>query len=157
MRKNTEKVSIKGFFRVQIQDKESGKIVGDTGYIQNQVTNYGMLNCLVGTPANAVAASSVQIAGAMLGSGGDAIAATAVALASSLGSAWYSTLGATVNGSTQAQFTQTFSNDTAVTIGNIGLLAATDGSLIAGKSYASSALATTQSVNMTYNLNYTTS
>jgi len=157
MSKNTKKIAIKGFFRVQIQDRESGKIVGDTGYMENQITNYGMLNCLVGTPALAVGASSVQISGAMLGSGQATVVATDVALDSSLGTDWYSTVGATVNGSTQAQFTQTFSNDTAVTIGAIGLFAATDGSLIAGKSYGSSALATTQSVNMTYNLNYTTS
>jgi hypothetical protein len=149
-----DRISIKGFFRVQIQDKETGKIVGDTGYMANQITNYGLANCLVGGPAGA--GSTVQIAGAMLGSGTNP-ASDATALDGAL-TDYYSTVGEAINGSTQAQFTQSYDGTLgAATLANIGLLAASDGSVIAGKTYASSALATTQSVNMTYNLNYTTS
>jgi hypothetical protein len=34
-------VKIKGFFRMQIEDGPTGKIVGDSGWIENQVTNLG--------------------------------------------------------------------------------------------------------------------
>jgi len=157
MRKNkkTEGVSIKGFFRVQVKDKESGKIVGDTGYMANQITNYGLASCLVGGPAGA--GSTVQIAGAVLGSGTNpATDATALDNSHDVAS-WYSTVGQAINGSTQAQFTQTFDGSyAAITIANVALLAASDGSLIAGKTFASSAVATTQDVNLTYNLNYST-
>ena len=153
-KKTTEDISIKGFFRVQLKDKETGKIVGDTGYMANQITNYGLANCLVGGPAGA--GSTVQIAGAMLGSGTNP-ASDATAL-DGANTDYYSTVGEAINGSTQAQFTQSFDGTLgAATIANVALLAASDGSVIAGKTFASSALATTQDVNLTYNLNYSTS
>jgi hypothetical protein len=149
------KIAIKGFFRLQIKDKQTGKVVGDTGYIENQITNYGMANCFVGGPA--AAADSVQINGAVLGSGTDP-ASNATALDGSLGTDYYSTVAEAINGSTQAQFTQSYDNSYgAITLANIGLLAANTGSLIAGKTFASSAVATTQDINLTYNINYATS
>lgn len=153
-KENSEGIRIKGFFRIQITDKKTGKVVGDTGYMANQITNYGLANCLVGGPAGA--GSTVQIVGAMLGSGTNP-ATDAVALDNS-NTDYYSTVGEAINNSTQAQFTQSFDGTLgAATIANVGLFAASDGSLIAGKTFASSALATTQDVNLTYNLNYSTS
>ena len=153
-KENSEGIRIKGFFRIQITDKKTWKVVGDTGYMANQITNYGLANCLVGGPAGA--GSTVQIAGAMLGSGTNP-ATDAVALDNS-NTDYYSTVGEAINNSTQAQFTQSFDGTLgAATIANDGLFAASDGSLIAGKTFASSAVATTQDVNLTYNLNYSTS
>jgi hypothetical protein len=34
-------IKIRGFFKLQIEDGPSGKIVGDSGWIENQVTNLG--------------------------------------------------------------------------------------------------------------------
>lgn len=147
-------VGIKGFFRVQIQDKKTKKIVGDTGYFPNQITNYGLNNCFLASPAKAT--GSVQIGGAMLGSG-TTPASDAVALPLS-NTDYYSTVGTALNASTQAQFTQSFDGTLgAATIANIGLFAASSGTIICGKTFASSAVATTQDVNVTYNINYTTS
>lgn len=156
-RKKAEKsnaIGIKGFFRVQIQDKKTKKVIGDTGYIPNQITNYGLNNCFLASPA--AAAGSVQIAGAMLGNG-TVPASDATALPAS-NTDYYSTVGTALNNSTQAQFTQSFDGALgAATIANIGLFAASSGTIIAGNTYASSAVATTQDVNITYNINYTTS
>ena len=147
-------VGIKGFFRVQIMDKKTRKVVGDTGYMPNQITNYGLNNCFLACPA--AATGSVQIAGAMLGNG-TTPASDAVALPTS-NTDYYSTVGTALNNSTQAQFTQSFDGTLgAATIANIGLFAASSGTIIAGKTFASSAVATTQDVNITYNINFTTS
>lgn len=152
-RKKKDTLAIKGFFRVQIRDKETGKVVGDTGYIQNQITNYGMAKCFVGGPAGA--ADTVQIAGAMLGNG-TAPASDATSLNGS-NTDYYSTVAETINGSTQAAFGQSFDGSLgAATIANVGLFAASNGSLICGQTFDSSAVATSQSVNLTYNLNYGT-
>jgi hypothetical protein len=152
-KRGNDTIAIKGFFRLQIRDKKTGRIVGDTGYIPNQITNYGMANCFVGGPAGA--ANTVQIVGAMLGSG-TAPASNATQL-NLLNTDYYSTVGEAINGSTQAAFTQTFDGTLgAATFKNVGLLAASDGSLICGQTFASSALATTQDIALTYNINYGT-
>jgi len=152
-RKKHDNCAIKGFFRVQIRDKATGKIVGDSGYIQNQITNYGMEKCFVGGPAGT--ADTVQIVGAMLGSGAEP-AATATSLDGS-NTDYYSTVAETINNSTQAAFSQTFDGTLgAATIANVGLFAASTGSLICGQTYTASTVATTQDVNLTYNLNYAT-
>ena len=147
-------IGIKGFFRVQVVDKKTRKVVGDTGDIPNQITDYGLNNCFLAAPAKA--AGSVQIAGAMLGNGTNP-ASNAVALPGS-NTDYYSTVGTALNDSTQAQFTQSFDGTLgAATIANIGLFAASSGTIICGKTFASSAVATSQDVNVTYNINYTTS
>jgi len=154
-RKNkNDRLAIKGFFRLQIVDKKTRKVVGDTGDIENQITNYGLNNCFVGGPIKG--ASTVKISGAMLGSGTNP-ASSATALPGALTNYW-SAVGTAINGSTQGQLTASFDGTLgAVTIANIGLLAASSGTVICGNTFASSALATTQDVNMTYNLNWGTS
>ena len=37
-------LKIRGMFRLQIEDGPTGKIVGDSGWKQNQITNLGFLN-----------------------------------------------------------------------------------------------------------------
>lgn len=152
--KRREKVAIKGFFRVQIRDKDTGKVVGDSGMIENQITNYGMASCFVGGPV--AAAGTVQVAGVMLGNG-TAPASDATALPGS-NTDYYSTVGEAINGSTQAQLTQSFDGTLgAATFANMGLFAASSGTVICGNTFASSALATTQDINITYQINYATS
>ena len=149
-----ERLAIKGFFRVQMRDKASGKIVGDSGMVENQVTDYGMQYCFVGAPIKGT--SSVQVAGVMLGNG--TVPASDATVLPTANTDYYSTVGQAINGSTQGQLTQSFDGTLgAATLANMGLLAASDGSLICGNTFASSALATTQDINITYNLNYSTS
>ena len=147
------KIGIKGFARLQIVDNKSKKIVGDSGWFENQITNYGLNSCIVAAP---IGAASVQAAGLMLGNGTNP-ASDAVALHSS-NTDYYSTFGPAVVASLTARMTQSFNGTLgAATLANIGVFAASSGTLLAGKTFASSALATTQSVNCTYEWRYSTS
>ena len=147
-------IGVKGFARLQIMDKKSKKIVGDSGWFENQITNYGLNSCICAAP---IGAASVQAAGLMLGNGTNP-ASDAVALPSS-NTDYYSAFGqSSVIDSLTARMTQSFDGTLgAATIANIGVFAASSGSLLAGKTFASSALATTQSVNCSYEWRYSTS
>lgn len=154
MRVKKRQIAVKGFARLQIVDTKTKKIVGDSGWFENQVTNYGLNSCIVAAP---IGAASVQAAGLRLGSGATP-AASDVALADSH-SAYYSAFAqSSVIDSLTARMTQSFNGTLgAVTIANIGVFANSSGSLLAGKTFASSALATTQSVNCSYEWRYSTS
>ena len=151
----TQKIQVKGFVRAQIVDKKTKKIIGDSGWLENQLTNYGLNSCICAAP---IGAASVQVAGMILGTGGDP-ASSATSLAGS-NTDQYSVLGySSVTGSLTARMSQSFdgANGTMETLGNVGLLAASTGSLIAGKSFATSSLGSDQDVNVTYQLQYSTS
>ncbi|MHC4156823.1 MAG: hypothetical protein ACYST6_18170 [Planctomycetota bacterium] len=149
------RIAVKGFFRVQVLDKKTRKIVGDSGWTENQITNYGLNSCVVAAP---IGAASVQAAGLLLGSGAANPASDAVTLASSLSKYYSAFAQSSVIDSLTARMTQSFDGTLdAVTLNNIGVFAASSGSLIAGKTFASSALTTDQDVNCTYELRYSTS
>jgi hypothetical protein len=148
------KLSIKGFTRVQLVDKRTRKVVGDSGWLENQVTNYGLESCFVACP---IGAASVQAAGIMLGSG-SVPASDATALPLSNTDYYAAFAQSSVIGSLTARVTQSFDGTLgAATLSNIGLFAASTGTLLAGNTYASSALATTQDVNVSYELRYSSS
>jgi len=147
-------IRVKGFLHAQIVDKATGKVIGDSGRIQNQITNYGLLRCILCAPVKGD--SSVQVAGAILGSG--TVPASSATQLPGANTDYYSTVGLAVNGSTQARFTQIYDGSLgAATLANAGLLAASNGSLIAGNTFASSGLATNQEFHLTYDLNFGTS
>ena len=148
--KNT--LSDKGFTRVQIVDQKTGKIEGDSGWHQNMITNYGFDNCIVACP---IGESGSIVANWMgLGSGSTAIASDATNLNASLGAGWWSTAAPTIVATLTGRLIQSFSSTDAVTIKEIGMKSVSNGSLICANTFASSALATTQSVNCTYDLVY---
>ena len=143
-----EGVGVRGFFRVQI---EGGKF-GDSGWVENQITNLGFRN--LSTLLGGIAGSS-QITHLALGSGG-APASNATSLAGE--AVVRAAVTAATSGSTALQLTATFSSaNSFVTstqnISNIGCFAtstAATGTLLAGNTYASSSCATNQNVNATY-------
>ncbi len=145
-------VAVRGFTRLQITDKDTGKIVGDTGYMENMITNYGFANCIVASPIKAT--GSIQVLSMMLGSGSTAIASNATNLNASL-SKWVSSVAiSSVVASLTARVSQSFDGTDAVTLKEVGLFSVSNGSLICGNTFNSSALATTQDVNVTYELRY---
>lgn len=149
-----ENIAIKGFFRLQIVDKKTKKVVGDSGWKQNQVTNYGLNSCVVAAP---IGAASVQAAGIMLGNG-TVPASDATALPGSNTDYYSAFAQSSVIASLTARMTQSFDGTLgAATLANIGIFAASSGTILAGNTFASSALATTQDVNCTYELRYSTS
>jgi len=159
-----DSIGVKGFYRLQItENKKSGetKVVGDSGWFKNAVTNDGFdqyLVRLIGAQA-----SSKQISHVALGTGG-APAATDTTLAGEITHASNSRKAVTassVSSKTQ-RFTATFaSSDSFVTatanISNIGLFQQSNtntATLFAGNTFTSSALATNQNVNITYEIRF---
>lgn len=150
----SEGLKIRGFYRVQIE--EDGELVGNSGWLENQVTNLGFNQYLVST-LGAIAGSK-QITHMALGSGG-APAATDTALAGEV-EVRAAVTAATSSGSKTLRLTATFASAasfvTAVrNISNVGLFNTSTqgvGTAMAGNTYASSSCATNQNVNVTYDV-----
>lgn len=145
-------ISVKGFFRVQID--EDGEIVGDSGWMENQVTNLGFNQYLVSSLGSI--AGSKYLSHAALGSGGIPAAADTT-LAGEVEKR-QSVTAATSSSSKTLRLTATFASvDSFVTntqnISNIGLFnTSSGGTLFAGNTYTSSSCATNQNVNITYDI-----
>jgi hypothetical protein len=154
---------VRGLWRVQL--REDGRIVGDSGWIKNQVTNLGVsyyLCDLLGQSAN-----SLQVSRMCLGSGA-APASNATALPSELGTATYTRTTVTYAnvGSFTARFTATWASANShnsgaladVSLSNIAVINATTsgGTILAGTTYSASNWATNQDVNATYEIQFST-
>ena len=147
-----ENINIKGMFRIHIT--EDGKIVGDSGWVENQVTNLGFNQYLVSSLGSIAGSKYISHVG--LGTGG-APAAGDTSLAGETDKRT-SVTAATAAGSKTLRLTATFgSSDSFVTaarnISNIGLFnTSAGGTIFAGNTYASSSCATNQDVNATYDI-----
>ena len=153
-----DKVTIKGFYRLNIE--EGGKIVGDSGWIKNVITNEGFDDYLVRLIGDLT--SSKQISYVALGTGG-AVATNATQLTGEImGSTQRKIVSdaMTASNSTRLAMQVTFaSSDNFVSdtyaINNIGLYDSSNaGTLFAGNSYTASTVDTNQNVNVTYNVNF---
>lgn len=147
-------IKVKGMFRVNIE--ENGKIVGDSGWKENLVTNLGFNQYLVSALGSI--AGSKYVSHMAVGTGGAPVATdTTLAGEQSVREA---VTAATSSGSKTVRFTATFASaDSFVTatknLSNIGLFntsTAAGGTLFAGNTYTSSAVATNQNVNATYDI-----
>jgi hypothetical protein len=162
MNSTKDGVKIHGFFRLQIENPDSGEIVGDSGWRRNTVTNDGKLQYIV--RALASSAGSKYLSYAALGEG-TAPGAAATSLESEVvgtqGSQIRDAMTMESSGSTALRCTGTFaSGDSFVTatesISNIGLFqSSTGGTIFAGNDYASSTCAVNQNVNYTYDITLT--
>lgn len=154
-KKNGNSVAVKGFFRVQLKNKNDGTVEGDSGWLENQITNYGLESCIVALPF--ACANSIQATGLMLGSG-TGVASDGTNLTSGNTDYWTAFAQSTVISSLTCRATASIDGTQgAATLQEIGVFAASTGTVIAAKSFASSALTTDQDVNCTYELRYTTS
>ena len=148
-------ITLKGFFRAQIVNKK-GKVVGDSGWRKNQITNNGWDACIAACPIGE--SGSYAAAYGALGTGTDTPESDATAIVGTLNSTSdaYISLAPSVVSSKTARVT--FQYDGSLGSGNIGNVCLfsgqTAGGLICGNTFASSALATTQSCNVTYELRF---
>lgn len=136
-------VGVRGFYRLQIN--EAGKVVGDSGWRENQVVNLGFQDYLSAT-LGAVAGSK-QITYAMLGTG-TAPASNATALPGEITdvAAARCAVTPTTIASNTVQFAFTLASSVyteAKTIQNVGLInhssTATAGTIFSGNTYTTSA------------------
>lgn len=156
--KSKDDLKVKGFFRLNIVNPD-GSIAGDSGWLQNQVTNLGFSLYLCDNIGKST--GSKQVGYVALGTG----AAPAASDTSLAGEVMSSTQRKAVTytnvASKTARFTATFaSSDSFVTaaynISNIGLFSttSTNDTLFAGNVYTSSSLNTNQNVNVTYEIRF---
>lgn len=148
----------KGFFRLKITEGEDGKVVSDSGWKENQVTDLGVrdyiIDWLVGDTANGKSVSHIA-----LGTGGAPAAGD-----TSLGGEVDKRAGASTSivSSRTAQFTAQFASSnsfvtTTQNIANVGLFnTSSGGTIFAGNTYSSSSCATNQNVNCTYQIQFPT-
>ena len=159
---HSDGMKVRGFFRVQLLEDEAS-VVGDSGWCENQVTNLGMRQYLVGWLVSGTGKSVTHMA---LGTGG-APASDATVLEGGIfhqyGNATTNSragVSTSVVASGTAQFTAGFASENSfltasANIANIGLFetyltsAANLGTLFAGNTFASSTCATNQSINAT--------
>lgn len=147
-----DQLKIKGMFRVQLT--EEGKVVGDSGWKRNQITNDGFNDYLC--KALGAVSGSKQVSHLALGTGGVPAAADTT-LAGEVQKRQAVT-AATSSSSKTVRFTGTFSSANSfvtatANVSNIGLFnSSSTGTLFAGNTFASSAVATNQNVNATYDI-----
>lgn len=150
-----DNITVRGFYRVQLQN-EDGTFVPDDGWYENQVTNDGF-NDYVAKLIGAISGSK-QVSHMAVGTGG-APAASDTSLAGEQ-SVRAAVTAATSSTSKAIQFTATFSSAASFVtatknLSNVGLFntsTAAGGTLFAGNTYTSSAVATNQNINATYTI-----
>lgn len=159
-----ENIKIEGFFKLHIEDGPTGAIVGDSGWVQNMITDTGFQHYIVQLMGNS--AGSARVSHAALGQG-TAPGVTATSLESEVtGSAGAGRKAVTFSetGSKTAQWVCTFASTdsfvtTTATIKNVGLFSTSTvggGSVFAGNTYNTSTVATNQNVNLTYQVRFAT-
>lgn len=148
-----ERTHVKGFMRVQVTDRETGKVVGDSGWHENTVVNLGFQDYIVGTIG--ALGGSKQVTHLAIGTGG-APAAGDTAITGETGARV--TASNSVISSKTLQATGQFSGTdmgSTVTIQNVALVnTSTGGTILAGTTYATSQWASNQNVNATYQLRF---
>lgn len=163
MSKTKDPVKVKGMFRVQIE--EDGRVVGDSGWRENQITNLGFNEYLVKQLGTSLTGSKVSHAALGTGGAPNATDTTLAGEVSTNGSGSVvraAVTAATSSGSKTLRNTATFSSansfiTASANISNVGLFGVSgpttaSGTLFAGNTYTSSACATNQNVNLTYDI-----
>lgn len=147
-------VKVKGVYRVQIS--EDGKVVGDSGWKQNLVTNLGFNQYLVSSLGSGLTGKVVSHMA--IGTGGAPVAADTTLTGEQ--SVRAAVTAATSSSSKTLRLTATFDSTASFVtasknISNIGLFntsTAATGTIFAGNTFTSSACATNQNVNATYDI-----
>lgn len=155
---SVESVKVKGFFRIQLN--EDGKVVGDSGWRENQVTNLGFQDYLCKGLGGM--SGSKQITHAMFGTG-TAPGAADTALEGEITDVAAARCAVTAStiASKTVQFAFTLNSSVytdAHTIQNVGLInhssTATAGTIFSGATFTTSNLATNMSINGSYQIRF---
>lgn len=170
MSKQIEAVNVAGFYRLKIKEHNndgSTKVVGDSGWVKNLVTNLGFQHYIVEAMGGITGSSQVSsgAGGGYFALGtGTAPGAANTNLVGELGDAGGCrfTMTPSVVSSKTLQMLGTLASNIVTanrTIQNVGVFATSStgaGSILCGNTYATSQLQTNQSVNVTYQLRFAT-
>jgi len=153
-------VKVRGFFRLQIEDGPTGKIVGDSGWKSNMITNTGFQHYMVELMSSE--AGSSKVTHCALGKGTEpGVAGTSLESEHEV----RETVVLASNGSKTFQATCTLASGisfvtNAQTLQNVGLFATSTkdgGSILCGNTFATSSVNVNQNVNVTYQIQFATS
>jgi spore maturation protein SpmA len=152
--KAKEGIKVRGFFKLQLVNHETGKVEGEFEG-PNTVTNFGLDNACAG--ASIGAAGSCQALSACLATQSTAVNATQISLVGVENAVIDLTPSTVVTGT--ARNTCSFAgsdNSATLTIGSVGLHSNTNSAtdMIAGQTFTTSQMATNQDLNMTYELQF---
>lgn len=158
--KNGTEVRIRGFFRAQIVDKKTGKIVGDSKWRRNTITRIGLNNMAAACAISHSDRLPVSLA-VIASSSAGAINSTVVSLVGTI----LSMQSISVDGQRSiinygtGQVTCSFAgadHTNTHTIGAIGLHGTNNASqsLLAGATFASSQWNSNQNINASYQLRF---
>ncbi len=155
---NRKEVKVRGFMYAQILETGKDgkvKVVGDTGWKQNTVTNFGLNNACAGAAIGA--SGSKQVNAAVLATQSTSVNATQISLVGT--SAAVNTIAPSTVATGKAKCTVSFhgsDHGNTMTIAAIGLHSTNSAStdMIAGATFSSSQFASDQSVNATYQLEF---
>ena len=146
-------VKVKGFYRVQLVNKDTGKIEGDSGWVRNTVVNLGFQDYIC--KSIGALAGSKQVSYMAIGTG-TAPGVTDTSLQGETGQR-VTTTNSVISSKTlqcTAQFAGTDMGSTC-TIQNVALVdTSSGGTLLCGTTYATSQWASNQNVNATYQLRF---
>jgi hypothetical protein len=150
------RVVVRGFLRGQLVNGETGKIEGDTGWIENQLVNFG-LNSL-GTYLASVAGSS-GINYACMATQAVAMNITQASLSGTTNAV--RAVNITTSGTMTVTYTASFASSdlgASCSVAAAGLYYTNSGnaSLFAGQTFSTSAWNTNQNFNLTYQLRFAT-
>ena len=147
------KLVVRGFIRGQLV--ENGRVVGDSGWVQNKLTNDGLTD--LARLAGAVA-GSYAVGYAQLGTQTDAVDMSQTDLSGGVNS--FIALNLATSGTCTLTCTASFSSsDLAASceVGAAGLFKTNSaGSMFAMQTFATSAWATNQDFNLTYQIRFAT-
>ena len=153
-----ENTKLRGFFRLQLENEDGTKEKA-TPWMGNQITNLGYLNYLALNLGSQ--AGSKQVGFMAIGTGGAPAVADTTLAGEVMGSTKRTAVAAASSSNSKAiVFTATFPagfiTGAGSNISNVGLYAATttNDTLFAGAAYTSSACASNQAVNATYQINF---
>lgn len=156
-------VKVHGFFRLQIVEDINGKptVVGDSGWNKNTVTNDGFDQYICRSVGGMSGSKTVSHMALGTGTAPDATATTLNGEITDASNSRKAVTASTVASKT-LQFTAAFNSadsfiTAAKTIQNVGLFQQSNtntATILAGQTYTTSALATNQSVNATYQLRF---
>ena len=151
----TSKVSIRGFFRGQLVESGTGRIMGDTGWKENTLTNGGLTAI-----AQLVAGSAGSYVVGYMGVGTQTAAMNMSQTALVGSTAAFKALNLSTSGTCTLTCTAVFSSSDlagSCNIGAVGLFKTnSDGSMLAGQVFGTSSWNTNQDFSLTYQLRFST-
>jgi len=155
MRKKNSKLVVRGFLRGQLVDSATGKVVGDSGWVQNKLMNDGLTDLarLVGAVAG-----SYAIGYACMATQTDAPDMSQTHVIGPINS--FKALNLSTSGTCTLTATASFGSASltaAATVGGAGLFKTDSASsMLCMQTFATSAWATNQDFNLTYQIRFAT-